>query len=49
MRQSRKRKSLRQELLKWVALVAKTQVRGSGAGKREVGQREGYRIDGSAV
>lgn len=34
-RQSRKRKSLQQELLKWAALVAKTQVRGSEAGKRE--------------
>lgn len=39
MRQSRKRKSLQRELLKWAALVAKAQVHEPGAGKREVGQR----------
>lgn len=38
-RQSRKRKSLQRELLKWTALVAKAQVHEFGAEKKEVGQR----------
>lgn len=36
-RQSRKRKSLQRELLKWAALVVKTQVHGPEVGKRKVG------------
>lgn len=43
MRQSRKRKSLQRELLKWATLVVKAQVHGPKARRREVGRGEGWR------